>query len=91
MAEFKVKKVLDGNTFTVTSNWNWQNQQGNRVRLTGYDTPELHEIGGQRAKEKLTQLVLGKMVDLRKAYSVDRGRLVCDVYFQGSKLADYLL
>ncbi|RLB91134.1 MAG: thermonuclease family protein, partial [Deltaproteobacteria bacterium] len=38
---------------------------------------------------KLSNLILGKTVELGNAYRIDRGRLVCDVYYQGRNLADY--
>jgi len=37
----------------------------------------------------LSRLILGEEVDLRAAHKVDRGRLVCDVYYKGQYLADY--
>jgi endonuclease YncB( thermonuclease family) len=89
MSEFKVTLIIDGDTFDVTPEWKWNNQTGSRVRPTGYDAPELHEYGGQAAKDKLTKLILGKQVELRTAHKIDRGRLVCDVYYQGRNLADY--
>ena len=89
MSAFTVTSVIDGDTFEVTPSWKWSGQTGTRVRPTGYDAPELHAPGGQAAKEKLSKLILGKQVDLRKAYKVDRGRLVCDVFFKGRNLADY--
>ena len=46
-------------------------------------------LWGQAAKAKLTRLILGEKVDLRTAYRVDQGRLVCDVYLGGKNLADY--
>jgi endonuclease YncB( thermonuclease family) len=89
MAQFNVGSIIDGDTFDVKSGWQWNGQSGTRVRPTGYNAPELHEFGGQAAKDKLTRLILGKTVELRKAHRVDRGRLVSDVYFQGRNLADY--
>ena len=88
MAEFMVMEIIDGDTFDV-SGWKWQGQEGDRVRPTGYDAPELTEPGGQAAKDKLSTLILGETVELGTAYRVDRGRLVCDVSFQGKNLADY--
>ncbi len=88
MAEFMVKEIIDGDTFAV-SGWKWQEQEGERVRPTGYDAPELTEPGGQAAKDKLSTLILGETVELGTAYKVDHGRLVCDVSFQGKNLADY--
>ena len=89
MALFKVISIIDGDTFEVSPQWKWNGQIGTRVRPTGYDAPELHTYGGQAAKEKLSRLIFGGKVDLRKAYKVDRGRLVCDVYYKGKYLADY--
>jgi len=88
MAEFMVKEIIDGDTFAV-SGWKWQEQEGTKVRPTGYDAPELTETGGQATKDKLSKLILGKTVELRTAYKIDRGRLVCDVFYQGKNLADY--
>ena len=89
MPEFRVVSVLDGDTFDVSPQWQWNNHAGARVRPTGYDAPELDALGGQTAKNKLSRLILGELVDLRTAYRVDRGRLVCDVYCKGRNLADF--
>ncbi len=89
MSTFTVTAIIDGDTFEVSPQWKWNGETGSRVRPTGYDAPELHAYGGQAAKDKLSRLILGKEVDLRTAYKVDRGRLVCDVYFRGKNLADY--
>ena len=89
MPHFTVSIVLDGDTFEVVGGWRWNGQAGTRVRPTGYDAPEIHTIAGAHAKAKLTNLILGQVVDLTTAYTVDRGRLVCDVYYNGRNLADY--
>ena len=89
MAEFSVVTIIDGDTFDVSPQWRWNGQDGSRVRPSGYDAPELQSYGGQAAKEKLTRLILGENVDLRSAHRIDRGRLVCDVYFKGNNLAEY--
>lgn len=89
MATFSVISVIDGDTFDVSPNWKWSEQTGSRVRPTGFDAPELSSYGGQAAKTKLSNLILGKQVELGSAYKIDRGRLVCDVFFQGRNLADY--
>jgi endonuclease YncB( thermonuclease family) len=89
MKKFKVTQVIDGDTFDVTPKWKWSNQIGERVRPTGYDAPELNEHGGIAAKTKLQRLISGKQVELKKVASIDRGRLVCDVYFNGRNLSHY--
>ncbi len=89
MAEFRVVNIVDGDTFDVSPQWRWNGSSGERVRPTGYDAPELPSLMGQTAKDKLTRLISGEMVELRAAYRIDRGRLVCDVYFKGNNLADY--
>lgn len=89
MAQFKVSSVIDGDTFEVSGGWKWKGQTGTRVRPTGFNAPEIRSYGGQSAKEKLARLILGQDIDLRTAHRVDRGRLVCDVYFKGKYLANY--
>jgi len=89
MASFNVISVIDGDTFEVSPQWRWNGQDGNRVRPSGYDAPELHQPGGQAAKDKLSRLILGKQVELGNAHRIDRGRLVCEVYYNGKNLAEY--
>ena len=89
MSAFTVTVIIDGDTFEVSPQWKWNGETGTRVRPTGYDAPELHAYGGQAAKDKLSRLILREEVDLRTGYKVDRGRLVCDVYYRGKNLADY--
>lgn len=91
MFKTKVVEIIDGDTFSINPGWQWNGQLGNRVRPTGYDAPERDKdpSGWLQAKEKLTRLILGKEVEIRDAHIVDRGRLVCDVYFSGRYLADY--
>lgn len=89
MSTFTVISIIDGDTFDVTPSWKWNGQTGERVRPAGYDAPELNGHGGQAAKNKLSSLIHGKSVELGTAHRVDRGRLVCEVFFQGRNLADY--
>ena len=89
MAVFTVSLVVDGDTFEVSGGWEWKGQSGTRVRPTGYDAAEMNARGGESARNRMAKLILGKQVELGSAYRVDRGRLVCDVYFGGRNLADY--
>jgi endonuclease YncB( thermonuclease family) len=89
MSNFTVTNIIDGDTFDVTPTWRWEGQSGQRVRPTGYNAPEINTYGGERTKEKLRELINGKAVELRTAYKIDRGRLVCDVFYQGKNLAEY--
>jgi endonuclease YncB( thermonuclease family) len=89
MSGFTVASIIDGDTFDVAPQWKWDGQVGFGVRPTGYDAPELGCFGSQAGKDKLSRLILGKQVDLRTAHRIERGRLVCDVYFGGNSLADY--
>ncbi len=89
MSTFTVTDIIDGDTFDVSPQWKWKDETGSRIRPAGYDAPELNTYGGQAAKDKLSRLIKGKAVDLRTAHKIDRGRLVCEVYFGGKNLADY--
>ena len=89
MPAFTVTSIIDGDTFEVSPQWKWNSETGTRVRPTGYNAPELHSNGGQSAKSELSNLINGKQIELRTAYKIDRGRLVCDVFFNNRNLADY--
>ena len=71
--EFKVTRVLDGDTFIATGH-----DVEIVVRLMAIDAPELTKNKGepgqpysQAAKKLLTKLVYGKVVDM-KGYGTDR-------------------
>jgi endonuclease YncB( thermonuclease family) len=89
MPVFTVTSIIDGDTFEVSPQWKWNGESGKRVRPTGYDAPERHTFDGQAARDKLSQLILGKGLELREAYRIDRGRLVCAAYMGGKSLAEY--
>jgi endonuclease YncB( thermonuclease family) len=89
MHTFQVIRIIDGDTFEVNPTWHWNGTSGNRVRPTGYDAAEIGAFGGSAATAKLASLILGRSVQLGNAYRIDRGRLVCDVYFNGHDLAAY--
>jgi endonuclease YncB( thermonuclease family) len=89
MPAFTVTSIIDGDTFEVSPQWKWNGTTGTRVRPAGYGAPEMHTYGGQAAKDKLSRLVKAQQVELREAHRVDRGRLVCDVFFHNKNLADY--
>lgn len=89
MPAFTVTSIIDGDTFEVSPQWKWNGTTGTRVRPTGYDAPELNAAAGQAAKNRLSRLINGQQVDLRTAYKVDRGHLVCEVFFGNRNLADY--
>lgn len=89
MPNFTVTQIIDGDTFAVSPSWNWNNQTGDRVRPAGYDAPEVGTISAAAATERLRQLILNKVVELRDAHTIDRGRIVCEVYYLGRNLRDY--
>ena len=90
MAEFTVSEVIDGDTFKVKNEWEWDNKRGDTVRASGYNTPEENERGYEGAKKRLSNLILNKKVDIKNAKTIDDyGRLVADVYYKGKNLADY--
>lgn len=86
---FKVTTVIDGDTFKVSPNWKWNNETGSVVRANGYNTPEEGKPGYQAAKDKLRDLILNEEVELVKAIKLTYGRLLCDVEYNGTNLADY--
>jgi len=87
--KFRVIRIIDGDTFVVSPAWKWGVKKGDRVRPTGYDTPERGESGYTEATKKLSALILNKFVYLGKPITLTYGRLLCKVYFRGRDLASY--
>ena len=88
--KYKVIRIIDGDTFGVSPDWEFEGQTGAIVRPLGYDTPERGEAGYEEARDKLTRLILDKDVELRDPIKLTYGRLLCDVYFQGRNLASFI-
>ncbi len=72
---YKVVEVIDGDTFTIKSD-----NEIRRVRLMGVDAPEKGKCLSQEAKDKLSQLVLGKDVTLKDQFSDPYGRIMANVF-----------
>jgi len=89
MPTFTVTSIIDGDTFEVNPPWKWNGETGTRVRPAGYDAPESHTTKDQKAKDALAKLIFGQQVELRTAYKVDRGRLVCEVFVGRRNLAEF--
>jgi len=70
----KVIGVIDGDTIRVARKIDGTN----KIRLAGFNAPELHQSGGQEAKRILSRLVNGKEVTIHpKGRSYDR--IVADI------------
>lgn len=90
MSEFTASYIVDGDTFRIKGNWEWDGQKGNTIRPAGYNTPEKYKPGYAQAKKKLKGLILGKTIRIQHWRTVDKwGRLIADVYYKDKHLADY--
>ncbi|MDO5561250.1 MAG: thermonuclease family protein [bacterium] len=82
-----VKRVIDGDTIEL--------EDGRKLRYIGIDSPEINdaECYAQEAKNKNSDLVLGKTVTLEKDVSeTDRyGRLLRYVYLDGEMINELLV
>jgi len=54
--KYKVVIIIDGDTFVVTPRWKLWLKNGDRIRPTGYDTPERGEHGFEEAALNLNEL-----------------------------------
>ena len=88
MESFTVTAVIDANTFEVSPEWIYGDESGVKVQATGYDPPKSGKPG-MSAEQKLSVLIQNKKVELGTPQGVERGRLICDVHFQGMNLAHY--
>lgn len=88
MESFTVTAVIDANTFEVSPVWVYGDESGEKVQATGYDPPKSGK-SGLAAEQKLSVLIQNKKVELDSPHGIERGRLICDVYFEGVNLAHH--
>ena len=86
---YKVVEVIDGDTFSIDPKIKRKEYELEKVRPTGYNTPEMGKPQYAEMTKKLRNLILGQNVDVGPVKDIDRDRAVCDVTFQGKDLADY--
>jgi len=70
--QMRVTSVYDGDTFWIKS--------GDRIRLLGINAPELDKCLGKEAEQKLSDLLLNKVIDLREEKRDEYGRRMGLVY-----------
>ncbi len=80
MTEFLVTRVIDGDTFEVSPQWQAQNGSiGNRVRIANFNAPEANTSEGQQATQNLKIKIAGKRVHLDEQAVDVYGRLVAKI------------
>ena len=86
-----VTNIVDGDTIGVE----WLNNQTNlmplqinQIRLEGIDAPEHNQAFGDASSKHLSQLVLGKEVNLDCSGGVSYNRLVCKVLLPNGEDVD---
>lgn len=95
----QVIKVYDGDTITIASKLPYDGSPLYRfsVRLNGIDAPEIKTKSeeekklAQKAKEKMSDLVLGKTVILKNVQTEKYGRILADVYVENIHLNEYMI
>lgn len=89
---YRVREVLSGDEIKIEPGWNWEGYKGDTVVVFGYTTPEIGMYGYEFAKQKLTELLEGKSVELYtpKFYTkYGYEKIVCYVYLNGVDISNY--
>ena len=82
----KVVGVSDGDTITVM-----HDGKGEKIRLYGIDTPENKQAFGKKAKQFTSDMVAGKVVEVKPVTTDRYGRTVGLVYINGKCLSEELV
>ena len=88
METFKVVAVRDGNTIEVSPEWEFKNETGVYVQAKGYNAPKTGKAA-MAFEQRLSTLLLNREIELKSPEGVQRNRLVCEVYYNGTNLSDY--
>tara|TARA_B100000902_G_scaffold30206_1_gene36147 strand:- start:894 stop:1370 length:477 start_codon:yes stop_codon:yes gene_type:complete len=94
-----VIKVYDGDTITIASKLPFKESPMYRwsVRLNRIDTPEMKSKDpelkkkAQEAQKVLSDLILGKDIQLENVGTEKFGRVLADIIFEGKNLNDWML
>ena len=79
--------VADGDTITVQI----QNQEKVKIRLSGVDCPESFQVHGEKAKQYLSSMVLGKRVRIEPETIDQYGRTVGMVLVNGANINEMIV
>jgi endonuclease YncB( thermonuclease family) len=83
----KVVAVSDGDTFTLLL----QGSEQEKVRLYGIDCPEKNQPFGQRAKQRLSEMIFGKEVRIDRTDKDRYGRTIAKVWTPEGTLVNEML
>jgi micrococcal nuclease len=79
----QVINVIDGDTIVIN--------KGVLVRLHGIDAPDIENCGGQKAKQKLEELVMNKNVSIESISRIYQNRILSLVYINDTLVNEILL
>jgi micrococcal nuclease len=102
IASGKVVKVYDADTITVANRISVGGEQSDEiyrfhVRLDGIDSPEIKSKNpttkalAKKSRDVLTEMIFGKIVELRNVRLEKYGRLLADVYLGNLHLNQWLI
>ena len=80
MKKSYITKVVDGDTFYIGEE---------RVRLGGFNAPEMKECNGIKCKEKLTELIRNKEIEYTTKARDKYTRLIVEVWVN-EIMSDYV-
>jgi endonuclease YncB( thermonuclease family) len=86
---FKVTNVIDDGTLEVSPDWKWNDKIGNLVKPAGISIPSQGQQGYEEARERLENIINRRKVELKNAFDLAYGKLICEVEFNGRNLAEY--
>ena len=95
----KVVKIYDGDTITIASKLPYNESPMYRfsVRLNGIDCPEIkgktedEKECAELAKQELTKLLMGNIVELKNLQTEKYGRVLADVYINGLNVNNHMI
>jgi len=99
ITEGKVIKVYDGDTFTIASKLPYDSSPIYRfsVRLNGIDAPEMkcktnvEKLHAVKSRDALSSIILHKKVKLTNIKTEKYGRILADVYLDGTHINQWML
>ncbi|MFP4465804.1 MAG: hypothetical protein ACLFP1_02000 [Candidatus Goldiibacteriota bacterium] len=90
MPDFFVSSINNASAFRVAYGWKCGGKTGVFIRPAGFNAPKPGNSGYGQIVSRLDSLILGKKVQVGEVRGFLRDTLICDIYYKGKNILEYM-
>ncbi|RZJ71712.1 hypothetical protein [Flavobacterium sp.] len=92
--KFKLINIINEREISVSPNWKWDGNEGEKVVVRGYDLEKSEvplQVAREFAKKTLTTALVDKNISLLNPRKLANDVIECDVYANGVNVSEYFI